>query len=141
MIKTIIETADIGRYKIFVNEEKRTVVVLLETYGDNVGDIISKEVIKNSNDTISLLPEFCDCYIDTCFRGIAKCHPEDKFDEAKGITIAKSRARIKYLDAKRENLYKSAISLSNAALAIGKRCEKIEKTIQKLCVDAYSAGI
>ena len=141
MNKVLVEQADVGQYKIFINEEKRTVVVLFEVYNDDLGNIISKEVTKHSNESISLLPEFCDCYIVDNFRGIAKCHQKDKFDETTGIRIAKARARIKYLEAKAANLYKAAFALSNAALAIGKRCKNIEKKVKQLCFESYQEGM
>ena len=39
------------------------------------------------------------------YKGIAKCHPDDKFDLAKGLTIAMLRAYNEYLKRKIKNLY------------------------------------
>lgn len=56
--------------------------------------------IVNSNCVIAIFERYGRFY-----KGIARCHPEDKFDLAKGLTIAMLRACKSYLDREIKKLY------------------------------------
>ena len=56
--------------------------------------------IANSNCVIAIFERYGRVY-----KGIARCHPDDKFDLAKGLTIAMLRACKSYLDRKIKSLY------------------------------------
>lgn len=78
----------------YVNKEKRTVVCVMDTFAD-VQDKISKYGLK--------VPDKYYCEKKT-FRGVAKCSPEDEWDEAVGRKLAERRAA-----AKRQNYVNNAI--------------------------------
>ena len=56
--------------------------------------------IVNSNCVIAIFERYGRFY-----KGIARCHPDDKFDLAKGLTIAMLRACKSYLDREIKSLY------------------------------------
>lgn len=56
--------------------------------------------IVNSNCVIAIFERYGRVY-----KGIARCHPDDKFDLAKGLTIAMLRACKSYLDKEIKKLY------------------------------------
>lgn len=58
--------------------------------------------IVNNNCVIGIFIDIVDKRI---YKGIAKCHPNDKFDLAKGLTIAMLRAYNEYLKRKIKKLY------------------------------------
>lgn len=78
----------------YINKEKHTVVCVMDTF-DDVYDKIRKYDLK--------VP---DKYFweKKTFRGVAKCSPEDEWDEAVGKRLAERRAA-----AKRQNYVNNAI--------------------------------
>ena len=78
----------------YINKEKRTVVCVMDTFND-VCDKIRKYDLK--------VPDKYYCEKKT-FRGVAKCSPEDEWDEAVGKRLAERRAA-----AKRQNYVNNAI--------------------------------
>ena len=78
----------------YVNKEKRTVVCAIETSND-VCDKIRKYGLNVP------IKYYCEKKI---FRGVAKCSPEDEWDEAVGRRLAERRAA-----EKRQNYVNNAI--------------------------------
>lgn len=78
----------------YINKEKRTVVCVMDTFND-VCDKIRKYDLK--------VPDKYYCEKKT-FRGVAKCSPEDEWDEVVGRRLAERRAA-----AKRQNYVNNAI--------------------------------
>lgn len=82
--------------KFFVNEEKRTVVAIVENCTNDFRSRISK------NPFFSVIYVADDykggewTFMNDSYKGIAKCSPEDTFDVEIGKTIAMNRALRKY---------------------------------------------
>ena len=75
--------------RYIINEEKRTVVCLIKVQPTLTADIVDKYLeASNLNRTCGLDIDF----LGETFRGIAKCHPEDKWDEEVGCELARKRA-------------------------------------------------
>lgn len=78
----------------YVNKEKRTVVCVINTFND-----VCDKIIK-----YGLKVPVKHCCEKKVFRGVAKCSPEDEWDEAVGRRLAERRAA-----AKRQNYVNNAI--------------------------------
>lgn len=82
--------------KFFVNEEKRTVVAIVDECLSDFRNRISK------NPFFRILYVVDDykggewTFMNESYKGIAKCHPNDVFDVEIGKEIAKNRALRKY---------------------------------------------
>ena len=78
--------------KYYVNEEKRTVVCTIESSDWDAVDFFEKSY----NQTIVSNSVLKKAAMPRRFVGIAKCAPEDTFDEHIGRVIAFDRAKYKY---------------------------------------------
>ena len=78
------------RITSYVNEEKRTCVIVISDFAQDLNHDL-RRIFKQSEDFIFL---GCNSIIKTPIhiRGIAKCDPEDKFDAERGLAIAQERA-------------------------------------------------
>ena len=88
--------------KFKVNKEKRTVVCVIETQGD-----LFDRVRKSGLDY-----NFKNYDFDCTYVGIAKCAPEDEWDEKLGKQIAEYRAMLKRkrdIDKKISRILKESI--------------------------------
>ena len=101
-------------FDVFVNKEQRVVTVKLhvspETAGNEMLDIIRKSSSPHfAIDEARIAPSIAlkDTYI-----GIAKCHENDVFDEAKGIEIARLRA-IKAYTKDRKRIAHKLVNIFN----------------------------
>ncbi len=77
--------------KYYINEEKRTVVCIINSRPYDALDFVYKSGLNfnaREENRIRLLP--------TRFVGVAKCAPEDTYDEHIGKLIAFDRAKEKY---------------------------------------------
>lgn len=66
--------------------------------------------------------------ISDVFCGVAKCHPEDNFDEAVGIEIARKRMLDKYHTARVKALNRVDAVLDNEEFIIMNEIQKVLKT-------------
>lgn len=83
-------------------------IELEKTYFHVVGSWFAFEkCIVNDNHVIGIFRNHKSTYKGgtRTYKGIAKCHPDDKFDLAKGLTIAMLRAYKNYLDRQIKSLY------------------------------------
>lgn len=75
--------------RYIIDEEKRTVVCLIKVQPTLTADIVDKYLeASNLHPTCGLDIDF----LGYTFRGIAKCHPEDKWNEEVGCKLARERA-------------------------------------------------
>lgn len=82
-----------GNMTYYINKEKRTVVC--KKTGCEF-DIVN--LIENISGCYTIPPEMSvkDVLLNSTYTGIAKCNPEDKWDEEKGMEIARKRMLLKY---------------------------------------------
>lgn len=80
------------RISQYVNPEKRTCVVVISNFDEDVRRAL-KKAFKYSDD-IRIIGELS--YMNGEIKGIAKCAPDDTFDEERGLAIAEARAKRKY---------------------------------------------
>lgn len=88
-----------GKIEYFVDEEKRTVVAKVSGVHRELFQILSKY----GTDSKVSWDRILNIYPDT-YRAIAKCAPEDKWDEETGKQIAKNRLITKLCHV-RANVY------------------------------------
>lgn len=87
--------------KFFKNEEKRTITCKLGGYDNlyfKLQHLPGVTAIRNELLWRSKLKETEEIF------AVATCHPEDTYDETKGVNIASKRADIKFHQEKKENL-------------------------------------
>lgn len=102
--------------KYEVNEQNRTVKAVIS---DCKGDVVNR--IKRLSKSLATDPEVVKAAtISDNFSAVAKCHPDDTFDQKVGKGIAKKRLLNKY----------------HAARA--KACNRVEKVVDKLLSDVSS---
>lgn len=82
--------------KFFVNEEKRTVVAIIEDCSLDFIKRISKNPFNEMGYIASTYSNGNWIYMNDSYKGIAKCAPDDEFDVEIGKTIAMNRALRKY---------------------------------------------
>ena len=81
----------------YINEEKRTVTCLIKYIDDRpviyaAHNFLSELEFKN----IQIWPDGIDNYIKRQYVGVAKCSPEDKWDEETGKKLAFARAKMAF---------------------------------------------
>jgi hypothetical protein len=84
------------RVRTYVNEAKRTVVVVIDEIEFDFIGRVRKVLRARHRDDWAFRGNAS--YILGTVRGKAKCHPDDEWDEALGIAIARERAFEKYQD-------------------------------------------
>lgn len=83
--------------KYYVNKEKRTVVCVIESREYDALDYIEKGLGDiNFYDTPMTKKNEKNYLMPTRFVGVAKCSPQDEFNEETGRTLAFHRAKLKY---------------------------------------------
>lgn len=82
--------------KFFVNEEKRTVVAIIEYCRDDFRNRISKNPFYNVLYVVEDYKSGEWTWMQDSYKGIAKCSPQDEFDVEIGKTIAANRALRRY---------------------------------------------
>lgn len=120
--------------RYIVNEEKRTVVALMENCQSDLIQYLNKK-IPDADFLISGLSSYSGktLNIDDTYRGIAKCSPEDVFDEEVGKTLASRRAQEKYDRAKSRVLENVAGAfIQNIQNAILEQKETATSTLAEL---------
>ena len=80
-------------FRYFINEEKRTIVAVLDNCEGDLGERIRK-VLKRHNTNFRYYESKTE--MPDVFRGKARCNPQDTWDEAIGKKLAKERALEKY---------------------------------------------
>lgn len=124
--------------RIIVDEEKRTVVAIIETEyitdwceWHSIEDEAFEHMYKTLGDDIAVLmiPEFIK-NLPNKFIGKAKCSPNDDFDAETGIELAKTRAKQKCCNAMARSMEQVYLNLINK-LAFFR--ETIDKTYAKRC--------
>lgn len=91
------------REKVFVNEDKRTCVVVLTNREQDVYDVMRKVMRRVPKEMFRFVSDESFVALASgnpsdwgTFRGIAKCHPDDVFTEQEGIDLARERAYRQY---------------------------------------------
>lgn len=102
--------------KYYVNRDKRTVVCVLSGCRWNASNRITKQV-QNYDYFINPYGEF---RIKDEYVGIAKCSPEDTWDEDYGQKLAFARARKNRDDAINNQVYKALNTLRTAVDKLSK---------------------
>lgn len=102
--------------KYYVNRDKRTVVCILSGCRWNATNRILKYV-RNYESFVNPYGEF---RIKDEYVGIAKCSPEDTWDEDYGQRLAFARARKKRDDAINDQVYRALDTLRAAADKLSK---------------------
>lgn len=98
---TIEEAKKILRKKdvqIVIPEGKRKVIA----YITGCRYDLAESLLRRDDCVLELNTCFIDLAIQDTYRAIAKCHPEDTFDEAKGIEIAIIKLAEKYLTSQKK---------------------------------------
>lgn len=90
--------------KYIVNKEKRTVVCILSNCSEDVLKAIDKSFRKIF---------ISDLYINDKYVGVAKCSPEDEWDEKIGKRLAFSRAYAEYRGAIKVKARKFIANMEN----------------------------
>lgn len=103
--------------KYYVNKEKRTVVCVLSGCTWNASNRISKYV---QNYDYFIMPYGGELRIKDEYVGIAKCSPEDTWDEDYGQRLAFARARKKRDDAINDQVSRVLDILRTAADKLSK---------------------
>lgn len=87
------------RLQHFINEDKRTVVALIDQAENDVHKAVNK-LFKDPKLAESFRFRGGESFLygpyNGNFRGIARCHPDDTWDEDEGIKIATFRANRQY---------------------------------------------
>jgi hypothetical protein len=83
------------RFRNYVNEAKRTCVVVIDDTEDDVIKRVAK-VMRGNNYNETFYFRGSNSYLLGPFRGKAKCCPEDAWDPDEGLRIARDRAIAKY---------------------------------------------
>ena len=109
--------------KYYVNEDKRTVVCVIQSRKLDAVNFMEKtgfEFLQFSDKAMQVMP--------TRFVGVARCSPEDKYDEHIGRLIAFDRAKEKYDMA----FIHAVESMYDYQLNMLKQCEqRLDKYINK----------
>lgn len=121
--------------KFFVNEEKRTVVAIVDNCLSDFRNRISKnpfsEIFYVANDYKG--GEWT--FMNESYKGIAKCHPNDVFDVEIGKEIAKNRALRKYYSDLRLKYSRFFDMLNEIADVADKNYDVIIDRIENLDAD------
>ena len=121
--------------KFFVNEEKRTVVAIVDKCLSDFRNRISK------NPFFEILCVADDykggewTFMNESYKGIAKCHPNDVFDVEIGKEIAKNRALRKYYSDLRLKYSRFFDMLNEIADVADKNYDVIIDRIENLDAD------
>lgn len=83
--------------KYYVNEDKRTVVAVIDGCNWDAYNEVEK-IVENYGVHVSDYNKVV--YMPRTFKGIAKCHPEDKWDEEVGKKVARHKLLVAYNEAK-----------------------------------------
>lgn len=121
--------------KFFVNEEKRTVVAIVDNCLSDFRNRISKnpffEILYVADDYKG--GEWT--FMNESYKGIAKCHPNDVFDVEIGKEIAKNRALRKYYSDLRLKYSRFFDMLDEIADVADKNYDMIIDRIENLDAD------
>lgn len=131
-MRYIVKKEDSVRY--IINEEKRIVVALMEKCQWDLIQYLNQK-IPNADFLISGLSSYSGktLNIGDTYRGIAKCSPEDVFDEEIGKELASKRAKEKYERAKSRVLENVAgMFIHNLQNAIFEQKETATSTLAEL---------
>lgn len=114
--------------KVYINEEKGTVVYKLDLYRDDrvLYEINTKVFYPYRDNAWHLKVNALDCIYNE-FVGKAKCSPEDTFDKEKGIKIARAKAVIKATDKALKELKDLLDSLPIIEKEINKQIEHMTR--------------
>ena len=96
-----------GNIKYEIDEEKRTVIAVLECSSDDANIVFQSACIKYGKGVGfgSMVPAYRTKYqIKSEYVGKSKCHPDDVFDVEFGKRLALLRAKDKYLRAMNDRL-------------------------------------
>lgn len=109
--------------RYIVNEEKRTVVAVIDNCACDAWNVIRK---MTTNGVFAYAPLLTNKYdIDNTFVGVAKCNPEDAWDVNVGKELARKRVISKHDKAVREALMKFHKEIVNLMIDNMERIEKL----------------
>lgn len=107
--------------KVNVIEGQRKVVARLDNCGMDVYNILRKRL----PDYIDICPAAVQ--IKNTFKASAVCHPDDTFDEAKGIELARQRVIAKYNQAVAKVLDAVGVDVEDYLSYVDTRLEHFDK--------------
>ena len=109
--------------RYIVNEEKRTVVAVIDDCAGDAWNVIKK---MTKNGVFAYTPFITSKYdIENTFVGVAKCNPEDAWDVSVGKELARKRVICKHDKAVREALMEFHKEIVNLMIDNMERIEKL----------------
>lgn len=111
--------------KYIINEDKKVVVAIIE---ETKYDVINY-IKANYKEPVNFGNMYDKLLLNETYKGIARCHPDDKFDAEKGKMIARARAIYKH-DLAFNKAVKKYFDIKTAIL------KKIKKHSNEKLIDA-----
>ncbi len=109
-----------SKIRYYIDEEKRTVVAVMDDCEYDAIDVLEKMGISNINHDGYNMDKFM---MNPIYRGKAKCSPDDEWDEEYGMALARNRMLENYYRSRALALMKAETIIQNILEEIGSRID------------------